>query len=194
LRFVLDNATFNQLQDGRQLLSKKNEVRHDQALKLSSSQALKLSSSQAGFFRSAVVGLIVASGGCDSLAALSVDATVPIASQSGRTAKNFDAGVLFANEASYLCIPLERLGIGSAQEILSIKSSCECVRPSAVRYVRQISQDGVALRLDFVKDSQAQDNMDPVSLAVTIKLQLASGIEQSVTIQFLHTTVRGRAL
>lgn len=155
---------------------------------------IKLSSRS---FWSAAVGLIVVSEGCNSPAALSVDASVSTASQfsqSRRTAKKFDAGVVFANEASYLCIPLEKLGIDSAQEILSIKSSCECVRPSAVRYVRQISQDGVALRLDFVKDSQTQDNSDPVSLAVSIKLQLASGIEHSVTIQFLHTTVRGKAL
>ncbi len=75
-------------------------------------------------------------------------------SDSGKSSIVFDAGILFENEASYVCIPLEKLSIDSAQEIVSIESSCECVRPSVVRYHDRPSQEGVALRLDFIKDSK----------------------------------------
>ncbi len=164
-------------------------------ISLSGSQALRLSGPC--FSVAIVVGLILGVGGCDSPIGLTANVTTPTASQLSQprsSAYHFDAGVLFANEASYLCFPIEKFGIDSTQEILTIKSSCECVRPSVVRYQRQQSEEGVALRFDFVEDSQAQDKESPVSLAVTIKLQLVSGIEQSVTIQFLHTIIRGTAL
>ena len=144
-----------------------------------------------------VVGLILNAGGCGSPLVLFADTTIPTASQvsHARSSSNrYDAGVLFANEASYLCIPLEKLGINPAQEILSVKSSCECVRPSVVRFLQRRSQEGVALRLDFVEDTQGHaDETSPSSLAVEIKLQFASGTEQSVSIQFLHTTQMGTA-
>ena len=161
----------------------------------------KLTSSQAHkpiFSVVIVVGLILAASGCGSpLHGLFADATVPAVSQLshvGSSSNRYDAGVLFANEASYVCLPLEKLGIDPSQVIVSIKSSCECVRPSVVRFLQRRSQEGVALRLDFVEDTQGQkDETSPSSLAVEIKFQFASGSEHSVTIQFLHTTQTGTA-
>ena len=106
-----------------------------------------------------MVGLILAAGGCGSPVGFSADATHDSASsltESRKLATVFDAGVLFANEASYLYIPLQKLGIDPAQEIVSIKSSCECVRPSVVRFLQRRSQEEVALRLDFVEDTKGQ--------------------------------------
>ena len=144
-----------------------------------------------------MVGLILAAEGCSSPVGFSADATIPAASPLsyvGSSSNRYDAGVLFANEESYLCLPLEKLGIDPAQEIVSVKSSCECVRPSVVRYLQRRSQEGVALRLDFVEDTQGHaDETSPSSLAVEIKFQFASGTEHSVTIQFLHTTQMGTA-
>ncbi len=161
----------------------------------------KLTSSQAHkrrcFSVAIVVGLILAAGGCGSPLGLFADATIPAASplsHVGNPSNRYDAGVLFANEESYLCLPLEKLGIDPAQEILSVKSSCECVRPSVVRFLQRGSQEGVALRLDFVEDTRGHaGETNPSSLAVEIKFQFASGTEQSVTIQFLHTTQTGTA-
>ena len=84
-------------------------------------------------------------------------------------------------------IPLEKLGIDIAKEIGSVKSSCQCVRPSVVRYRQRESVGGIALRLDFVEESKVQDETSPSLLALEITFQFASGTEQSVTIQFLHT-------
>ena len=135
--------------------------------------------------------------GCSGPVGLSADANhIPVSSlsDSRKASTVFDAGVLFANEASYLCIPLEKLRINPAQEILSVKSSCECVRPSVVRFLQRRSQEGVALRLDFVEDTKGQeDETSPSSLAGEIKFEFASGTEQSVTIQFLHTRKMGKA-
>ncbi len=144
-----------------------------------------------------VVGLILAASGCGSpLHGIFADATLPAASQLshvGSSSNRYDAGVLFANEASYVCLPLEKFGIDPAQEIVSVKSSCECVRPSVVRYLQLQSQEGFALRLDFIGDSKGQDEMSPISLAVEIQFEFADGAKQSASIQFLHTTQKGKS-
>jgi len=108
--------------------------------------------------------------------------------ESRKSSSVLDVGVLFANESSYLCFPLEKLGIEVGKEIVSITSSCECVRPSVVRYLQRTGADGVAIRLDFIEDSKTRDKVDPISLAVVITVKFASRAEQSVTMQFLHTT------
>ena len=45
-----------------------------------------------------------------------------------------DAGIVFADEANYLCLPFSRLGIEDSDEVLSVRSSCECSRPYIVSY------------------------------------------------------------
>ncbi len=144
-----------------------------------------------------VVGLIFTAQGCNSPVGISADATYSTKSQfsgSRKSASVFDAGILFANEANYVCIPFEELSIDPAQEITSIKSSCECVRPSVVRYVQRQLQEGVALRLDFVDGSNGQDETSPKSLAVEIQFEFASGAKQLVTIQLLLTTQIGKSI
>lgn len=56
-----------------------------------------------------------------------------------------------------------------------------------------MSEEGVALHLDFSKVSHDEDNSDPVPLAVAIKLRFANGNEHMITIQLLHTKFRGKA-
>ncbi len=145
-----------------------------------------------------MVTLILFAVGCSSPVGLSEDISQSswnprIGSRPSSTF--FDAGILFANETSYLCIPFEKLGIESGKEIVSIKSSCECVRPSVVHYLLRKSEEGIALRLDFVEveDWKSQVEVNPNSLGVKIEFQFASGTEQSVTIQFLQTLQKGIA-
>ncbi len=141
--------------------------------------------------------MVFTAQGCSSPVGISADATHSTKSQfpGSRTSTSvFDAGILFANETNYVCIPFGGLSIDPTQEITSIKSSCECVRPSVVRYVQRQSQEGVALRLDFVDDSKGPDETSPQSLAVEIQFEFASGAKQFVTIQFLLTTQIGKSI
>lgn len=144
-----------------------------------------------------LVGLIFTGEGCSSPVDFSADATKNSEgslTESRKLSTVFDAGVLFVHESSYVCLPLQKLGIDRSQAIVSIKSTCECVRPSIVRFLERRSQEGVALRLDFVEDIRGHAHeIDPRSLAVEIKLQFASGTDQTVTIQFLHTMQVGVA-
>jgi hypothetical protein len=103
-----------------------------------------------------------------------------------------DSGVVFANEACYVCFPLSRLGISQASRVRRIISSCECVRPSLVRYHDHLRQEMDALRLDFVPEGKGTANSGHVPyqsslLSVEVRLELASGDERKVTVNFLQT-------
>ena len=151
----------------------------------------KPTSPQAYIWFAVLLSLISIASGCGSPVGLSADAAPASPDSRIESLKapiSFDAGVVFADEASYICIPLEKLGIDVGKEIASIKSSCECVRPSVVRYLRRKSEEGVAIRLDFVEESNAQDEINPVLLGVAITVTFVSGDEQLVSILFLHTS------
>ncbi len=130
--------------------------------------------------------LVTFSLGCGSPVGLSADLSSSSTTVARKSPIIYDAGVVFANEASYVCIPLEKLGIDVGEDIVSIKSSCECVRPSVVRYLKRKSVDGVAMRFDFAEESKAQVEPNPIALGVELTVQFANGGEQSVMIQFLH--------
>ncbi len=101
-----------------------------------------------------------------------------------------DAGVLLADQPSYLCVPLGRLGISSTDEVIAVNSSCECTEPSIVVYRETQSQLARALRVDILPEPKASDSESvPASLAVEVTLELAGGRSTTATIQFLHTTL-----
>ncbi len=104
--------------------------------------------------------------------------------------RSIDAGVVFADQANYLCVPLSRLGISTGDEVLAVKSSCECTRPSIVEYQETTTKSDRALRIDFEPEPTVPgSHAAPASLAVEVTLELAGGRSTSATIQFLHTTV-----
>lgn len=108
----------------------------------------------------------------------------------GSTAsRSLDAGVVFADQANYLCIPLSRLGISTDDEVLEVRSSCECTQPSIVKYHDTTTKAGHALRIDFKPEPViAASQASPANLAVEVTLELASGPSTTATIRFLHTS------
>jgi len=98
-----------------------------------------------------------------------------------------DAGVIFADQASYLCFPLDQFGIASAGLVDHIESSCQCVRPRLVRYVGPSGQTIDGLRIDFVHDVASDSFANPSELAVELRLSLTDADVRVVTVQFLQT-------
>jgi len=100
-----------------------------------------------------------------------------------------DAGIIFADEASYLCVPLRRLGIADSDEVLSVITSCECTDPSIVRFNESRNKVSRALYVKFAPESAIPTvEPTPLNLGVVITLEMSSGQITSATIQFLHTT------
>lgn len=159
--------------------------------KLSSSQARK---GMASLCESVLVGILVSSfAGCETSirglgpsnqliveqAAVGDPAIVP--------SELIDAGVVFADKANYLCIPLSRLGLTGDDVVLSATSSCECIRPSIVTFHATSNTIGRALRVEFENKSDPNSSV-PANLSVEVTLELERGALEVVMIQFLLTT------
>jgi len=122
--------------------------------------------------------------------------------QSGETLANrvvIDAGIVFADESSYLCFPLNSLGIDQADSIEGMHCLCECIRPRLVRYLDHRREIVDAMRLDFVADGAMTSKDDrqsyrPSLLSVELKVVQANSVTQ-VVVNFLHAlTTEGEAL
>ncbi len=99
-----------------------------------------------------------------------------------------DAGVILTDRASYLCVPLSRFGLSSSQYIESISSSCECVKPSLVRYADSSTTSAEGVLLEFVADEPSADPTPlPTALGVIVTCSMTGGETQAVTVSLLHT-------
>lgn len=102
-------------------------------------------------------------------------------------ALEIDAGVIFSDRSSYLCIPLSRFGLSSSDDIETIVSSCECVKPSLVRYSDSSTTTADGVLFEFIPDEASPDmTPQPMHLAVEVKLTMVGGLTRTVTVNFLH--------
>jgi len=100
-----------------------------------------------------------------------------------------DAGVIFSDRASYLCLPLSRFGRSSSDDIETIVSSCECVKPSLVRYSDSSTTTVDGVLFEFIPDEAFPDTAaEPMRLGVVTTFTLVGGDIETVTVNFLHTT------
>jgi hypothetical protein len=103
-------------------------------------------------------------------------------------AVEIDAGVIFSDRASYLCIPLSRFGLPSSNDIESIVCSCDCVKPSLAQYSVSSTTTANGVLIEFVPDEpSANTTAQPIHLGVELKLTMRGGQTQTFTINFLHT-------
>jgi len=99
-----------------------------------------------------------------------------------------DAGVIFADRASYLCLPLSRFGISSSDDIQTIVSSCECVIPSLVRYSDGATTTVDGVLFEFIPSEATLDaKPQSVQLGVVVTFTTVSGENRTVTVTLLHT-------
>ena len=87
-------------------------------------------------------------------------------------------------------MPLSRIGLSSSAEIETLDSSCECVKPTLVRYSVTSTTVADGLLLEFVAEDHSSDSTpQPVHLAVDVKLMLVGGKSRAVTVHFLHAPI-----
>ena len=110
---------------------------------------------------------------------------------SGRAdTREINAGIIFAGQASYLCLPLTELGLDgvhAASDVAALSTSCACVHASLVAYHRSSTQSEDALRLDFTPDEPTDREHRPAHLAVEVTLQLSSGSQRTLRVNLLET-------
>ena len=103
-----------------------------------------------------------------------------------------DAGVVFSDRASYLCFPLSRFGISRAENIEAVDSSCDCLKPSIVRYPNTSATVADGLLFEFPIDYHTPNEASqPMHLGVEVNLRLVTGNTLTVTVNFLHAPFVG---
>jgi hypothetical protein len=116
-----------------------------------------------------------------------VSATSAERSASERT---FDAGMFFIDEPSFLCIPFERLGISEDRVVVSVTSSCDCIKPSVVKYRNGEQGSKSAIRLSLLAINDAvHKHSRPVSLGVNVVVRYDDDQQQVFVVNFQHAEV-----
>ena len=100
-----------------------------------------------------------------------------------------DAGVVFADRPAYQCVRLSRFGIMESESVISVKSSCDCVKPAIVEFYEANAEVSRALRIDFVPEP-VSSSFGPVSanLLVELTFELDGASTKAASIKFLHAT------
>ena len=92
-----------------------------------------------------------------------------------------DAGVVLSDHPFYLCIPLSRIGLRSDDEIVSLHSSCECIRLQLVKFYENSNQtNSPAILLENVIGDSADERkpvtvVTPASLQINVDAKLSDG-------------------
>lgn len=125
------------------------------------------------------------SSGCDvSDGAPSVEKIEVAAAES-----EIDAGVIFRDRSSYLCVPLSRFGISSSENIELIVSSCECVKPSLVTYADITGTMAVGALFEFISEEASSDTgLQPLALGIVVTYTMNDGEIFTIHVNMLLTT------
>ena len=104
----------------------------------------------------------------------------------------FDAGIVLSERLGYLCLPLELVGLTSTDQVISITSSCECIRPRVVRYATSANSEASGILLEYVAEHGTSAlEPQPVNLGVILEFKLSGGGIHKFTVDLLHTHLVG---
>jgi hypothetical protein len=165
-----------------------------QGHKLTSSQAHKLTSSQAHKLFS-VLPLMLVTGCIDP------DSSTSRFSDPGREVSSHSitayAGIVLADRDGYLCLPFSQVGLSAeADEVVSLTSSCDCVRPKVISYLTPNGDSAKGIFLEYIREQYNKNEVAKVGLAgsraidlsVVIGASLKSGSAIEFRVNLLHTT------
>lgn len=105
----------------------------------------------------------------------------------------FDAGVVYADQASYQCVSFDRLGLENEKDLHVINTSCECIDASIVEVPVNQHQRVDAILLNFTPTPDgysAEKTME--RLAVSITLGNDTNQEIELLVNLLHVFERDR--
>jgi hypothetical protein len=132
------------------------------------------------------VALLLIQSGCGEFAANTV--ALAVRTESGELAvgkHTIQAGLLFIEESSYLCVPLKDLNIDSDMPLVRVRSSCDCVQPSVVRFRVSQNEYEAALRLNFFAEHHPIYDSSAIPLQVRVTLYFVDGSEQEMIVNLL---------
>ena len=127
------------------------------------------------------------STGCEAPSATPSIGKIPV----DAPAYEIDAGIIFSDRQSYLVLPISRFGLSSSEVVKSIVSSCECVKPSLVRYSDSSTTIADGVLLEFIPDESISNPAPPMRLAVEVKLTMFGADPRNFKVRLLRTNRSG---
>ncbi len=126
-------------------------------------------------------------------AAVGCDERLDAGASHNSASASINAGVVIADREGYLCLPLQRVGLEAEATIVSLSSSCECIRPCLVKYKVPGNSTQQGIVLEFVAeptegDASTTEN-SAADLSVIIETTLADGVKHCFTVDLLHTVL-----
>ena len=101
-----------------------------------------------------------------------------------------DVGVVFNDRTSYICIPVSWLDQEDRADIVDVTSSCDCIRPTLVRYKANGGETATGVQCEFIPDDRADAAIgQSIALAIAITCHYSDGTNQAITISFLSSQV-----
>lgn len=145
------------------------------------------------FVASVASASLLISGGCGNPVSavaidhesVSIDTKPPI----------IDAGVVLADRPFYLCIPLTKVGLRSDEEIISLHSSCDCVRVQIVKFCESGRQaTSFAFLLESVSDADvgspgSEPDFSPTHLRIEVGVELSDGRTHRFFVEFVESAL-----
>jgi len=114
--------------------------------------------------------IMLFSFGCDTqILAVSTVADTPVKPSEEAL---IDAGIVFADRDSYLCLPFEKVGLPSDASVASIKSSCDCLTPSLIEYVDANGHFAKAIFLKFNENATTPEGAGPRLMSQSTQLRV----------------------
>lgn len=134
---------------------------------------------------------VVIPGGCRESKAK----PLPSESRVSDTVSEIDVGVVFCDRASCLCLPLSRFGVSDRLDVKTISSSCDCVRPSLVRYRSSSTESADGVWLDFIPEcADSVVAPEPKRLGIELTVTMVDDRTRTITVNFLQSAGVGDTL
>jgi len=99
-----------------------------------------------------------------------------------------EAGVVLYGTETYQCYPLIRFGLDHGDEIISIKTSCDCLAAEVVEYADVSGTQIKGLKLSFLNEA-SDGELRGFLMAAIVTLQLADQSSKEISVRFLHTSI-----
>jgi len=135
--------------------------------------------------------------GCNQQRSIGANELSNNADHRSRESSVIDAGVVLFDRAGYLCIPQDRVGLPHDATIVSLTSSCDCIKPRSVLFMTPNAGYARGILLEVLPNDHAPDLESgsqskvhsPMNLGVIVEAELANGQTHAISVELLHTNL-----
>lgn len=135
--------------------------------------------------------------GCDQQHSNGANELFNDADRRSRESSVIDAGVVLFDRAGYLCIPQDRVGLPHDATVVSLTSSCDCIKPRVVSFKTPNAGYARGILLEYLPYDHALDRDSgshsrahlPMNLGVIVQAELSNAQTHTISVELLRTNL-----